>query len=189
MLVPIINGRGKDPGGLGRATQTLFEFLETRNCDVLTVVINRVDPREGESILAAVKKNLPNIPRVYVLPEEPFLEQPTVRDISRGLGAELISGDDTWLDGEVRTVKVAAMELPNFLDHLEEGSLVITPGDRSDIILGTLAAADRSTSYPRVAGMVLTGNLKPAPQIERLIEERRSSKVRVRSAPTRSRRQ
>ena len=50
------------------------------------------------------------------------------------------------------------MGLPNFLDHLEEGSLVVTPGDRSDIILGTLAA-DRSSSYPRVAGMVLTGNL------------------------------
>jgi phosphate acetyltransferase len=184
MLVPIINGKDKDPGGLGRATQTLFEFLETRNCDVLAVVINRVDPCEGESILAAVKKNLPGIPRVYVLPEEPFLEQPTVRDISRGLGAELISGDDAWLDGEVRTVKVAAMELPNFLDHLEEGSLVITPGDRSDIILGTLAAADRSTSYPRVAGMVLTGNLKPAPQIERLIGGRCSSQVPVLAVST-----
>ena len=178
MLVPIINGKGKDPGGLGRATRTLFELMETRNSGVLAVVINRVDPREGESILAAVKKNLPSIPRVYVLPEEPFLEQPTVRDISRGLGAELISGDDTWLDGEVSTVKVAAMELPNFLDHLEEGSLVITPGDRSDIILGTLAA-DRSTSYPRVAGMVLTGNLKPSPQIERLIGGRLSSQVPV----------
>jgi len=70
------------------------------------------------------------------------------------------------------------MELPNFLDHLEEGSLVITPGDRSDIILGTLAA-DRSNSYPRVAGMVLTGNIKPAPQVRRLIEGRRSSPVPV----------
>lgn len=183
MLVPIINGKGKDPGELGRAARTLFELLETRKCDVLTLVINRVDSHEGESILAAVKKNLPGIPRVYVLPEEPFLEQPTVRDISRGLGAELISGDDAWLDGEVRTVKVAAMELPNFLDHLEEGSLVITPGDRSDIILGTLAA-DRSTSYPRVAGMVLTGNLKPAPQIERLIEGRSSSQVPVLAVST-----
>jgi len=101
-----------------------------------------------------------------------------VREIADALGAELISGDAEWLDGEVNNIKVAAMELPHFLDHLEEGSLVITPGDRSDIIIGTLAA-DRSTRYPRVAGLVLTGNLKPAPQIQRLIEGLRVSPVPV----------
>ena len=74
-------------------------------------------------------------------------------------------------------------ELPNFLDYLEEGSLVITPGDRSDIILGTLAA-DRSSTYPRVAALVLTGNLKPAPQVQRLIEGLRSSPVPVMSVGT-----
>jgi phosphate acetyltransferase len=183
MLVPIINGKGKDPGELGRAARTLIESLEAKKCDVLAVIINRAEPARYESILAALKNGLPGNRPVSVLPEEPFLKQPTVRDINRGLGAELISGDDAWLDGEVRTVKVAAMELPNFLDHLEEGSLVITPGDRSDIILGTLAA-DRSTSYPRVAGMVLTGNLKLAPQIERLIEGLRSSPVPVLSVGT-----
>jgi phosphate acetyltransferase len=177
-LVPIINGRGKDPGVLGRAARTLLESLETRKCDVLAVIINRVDPCQREEILAALKQGLPGIRPVYVLPDEPLLDRPTVRDITRGLGAELISGDDELMDGEVRTVKIAAMELPNFLDHLEEGSLVITPGDRSDIILGTLAA-DRSSSYPRVAGIVLTGNLKPAPQVQRLIEGLSSSPVPV----------
>jgi phosphate acetyltransferase len=95
----------------------------------------------------------------------------------------MIGGEDARLDGEVRNIKIAAMELPNFLDHLEEGSLVITPGDRSDIILGTLAA-DRSDSYPPVAGIVLTGNLKPAPQVRRLIEGLRSSPVPVLRAGT-----
>ena len=183
ILVPIINGRGKDPDTLVRSTRTLLESLEARKCDVLTVIINRVKPGQREGILAALKQGLPGIRQAFVLPDEPILDRPTVRDIARGLGAELISGDDEWLDGEVRNVKIAAMELPNFLDHLEEGSLVITPGDRSDIILGTLAA-DRSNSYPRISGIVLTGNLKPAAQVRRLIEGLRSSPVPVLSVAT-----
>jgi len=177
-LVPVINGRGKDPDALGRSTRTLLESLESRKCDVLTVIINRVEPGRREHVLAALEQGLPGSRPVYVLPEESLLELPSVRDIARGLDAELISGDPASLDGDVRNIKIAAMELPNFLDHLEEGSLVITPGDRSDIILGTLAA-DRSNSYPRVAGMVLTGNIKPAPQVRRLIEGLRSSPVPV----------
>lgn len=178
ILVPIINGQGKDPDAIVLATRTLLESLESRKCDVLAVIINRIDQGRRESILTGMKHGLLGNRPVYVLPEVPLLERPTVRDIARSLDAELLSGDDSQLDGEIMNVKIAAMELPNFLDHLEEGSLVITPGDRSDIILGTLAA-DRSSHYPRVAGMVLTGNLKPAPQIRRLIEGLRSSPVPV----------
>jgi len=177
-LVPIINGGGKAPDALGRAARTLLESLETRKCDVLAVIINRVDPDRRGEIAAALKQGRSSTTPVPVLSEDPLLDRPTVRDISRGLGAEQISGDGELKDGEVMTIKIAAMELPNFLDHLEEGSLVITPGDRSDIILGTLAA-DRSSTYPRIAGMVLTGNIKPAPQVQRLIEGLHASPVPV----------
>jgi len=177
-LVPVIMGRGKDPDDLGRAARTLLETLEARKCDVLAAVINRVEPGRREEIVANLSRDGNCLRPVYVLAEEPLLDRPSVRDISSGLGAELLSGDDAWLDGEIRAVKIAAMELPHFLDHLEEGSLVITPGDRSDIILGTLAA-DRSSNYPRVAALVLTGNLKPAPQVQRLIEGLHAAPVPV----------
>jgi phosphate acetyltransferase len=70
------------------------------------------------------------------------------------------------------------MELPNFLEHLEEGCLVITPGDRSDILIGTLAA-DAATSYPGVAGILLTGGFQPVPQVQRLFAGLRRSPVPV----------
>ena len=62
----------------------------------------------------------------------------------------MLHGDPQRLDGEVLHFKVAAMELPHFLDHLEEGSLVITPGDRADIMVGTLLAdaASRTRGSP-----------------------------------------
>lgn len=168
-LVPIINGKGKEPGAIANAARTLLESLEDKKCDVLAVLVSRVDPDRRESILAGMAQGLPTDRPVFVLPEDPILERPTVREISLAIGAEGIGGDAVSLDGEVKNIKIAAMELPHFLDHLEEGCLVITPGDRSDIILGTFIA-DLSPRYPRVAGLVLTGNLKPAPQVQRLID-------------------
>jgi phosphate acetyltransferase len=176
-LVPIVNGRGKDQNTLVNSVRALTESLEEKKCDILAVIVNRIEQGQKEALLARMKQLLAAEP-VYVLPEEPILEKPTVREIANALGAKLISGDSDWLDGAVSGVKVGAMELPNFLDHLEEDSLVITPADRSDIILGALAA-ERATTYPRVAGLVLTGSLNPAPQVLRLIEGLRGSPVPV----------
>ena len=104
-----------------------------------------------------------------MLPENPLLDTVSVREIADALKAEMISGDTAWLDGEAKHIKIAAMELPHFLDHIEDGSLVITPGDRSDIILGSLTA-DMSRSYPRIAGLLLTGGIPPAPQVRKLLD-------------------
>ncbi len=182
-LVPIILGREEEPKSLARAARTMLESIEMKKCDVLAVIINRVEPRRRETVIEALKRENPGMRPVYVLSDEVLLDRPTVRDIRLGLHAELISGDDAELDGEIWNVKIAAMELPNFLEHIEAGSLVITPGDRSDIILGTLVA-NSSNSYPRIAGMVLTGNLKPAASVRRLLEGLRFSPMPVLSVAT-----
>ena len=61
------------------------------------------------------------------------------------------------------------MQLRNYLNHLKKDSLVITPGDRADIILGALQA-NISTNYPNLSGIVLTGGLLPEDSIIKLIE-------------------
>src|SRR5680860_272580 len=61
------------------------------------------------------------------------------------------------------------MQLRNYLTHLEENCLIITPGDRADIILGALQA-NISTNYPAISGIVLTGGILPEEPIIRLIE-------------------
>ena len=176
-LVPVLNGFGKNQSVLVNAVRALTESLEERKCDVLAIIINRVEPAQKEALLDGMKELLPATP-VFAITEEPLLEKPTVREIADALNAKQISGDAEWLDGTVNAIKVGAMELPNFLDHLEEGSLVITPADRSDIILGALAA-DRATTYPRVAGLIITGSVDPAPQVRRLIEGLHASPVPV----------
>jgi phosphate acetyltransferase len=55
-----------------------------------------------------------------------------------------------FLNNEVGNFSVGAMQLRNYLLHLKEKALVITPGDRADIILGALQA-NESANYPSIA--------------------------------------
>jgi phosphate acetyltransferase len=168
-LIPVLNGRGKDTGIIVSGVRALAEAMEEKKCEIAAVIVNRVAPEKREQILGAIHKSLAGSRPVYVLPEEPFLNKPTVNEITIALGATIINGDAGRLEGEVANFKIGAMELPNFLEHLEPGSLVITPGDRSDIVIGTLMA-DRSENYPNVSAVVLTGSLELAPQVLKLME-------------------
>jgi phosphate acetyltransferase len=106
---------------------------------------------------------------VYILPEEPNLGKPTVGEVVRALGGQMLQGDPDWLNREVQDFKVAAMNLPHFVDYITEGTLIITPTDRADVILGSLATSVSET-YPNISGMLLTGGLTLEPQVQRLIE-------------------
>jgi phosphate acetyltransferase len=182
-VLPVINGLDRDADKLIDAARAIIDSLQERGCDLFSLVINRVSPGIRDSVSAKVKRKLPADIPIYVLPELPILSLPTVDEITDALGAERLSGHDDSYTREVRNFKVAAMELPHYLDHVEEGSLIIVPGDRSDIILGSLLA-DASNTYPHIAGIILTGGLRPAPQVERLIGGLRASPVPVILVPT-----
>jgi phosphate acetyltransferase len=141
-----------------------------RGCDLVGTIINQVPESLSTEIRAAcdAAKFASNSP-VYFLPEEPLLRQPTVREIQDGIGAEFLMGDPQALDREVSRRLVAAMRLPSFLDRLSQGGLVMTPGDRSDILVGCVLACSQLEG-PAPAALVLTGGIKPAPSIRRLIE-------------------
>jgi phosphate acetyltransferase len=177
-VLPVINGLGRTSQQLVIAVRALKESLEERGCKIMAVMINRVMPAQRDEISKEVKNVMKDVFPVYVLPEKPVLGKPTVAEIAHALNAKWISGEEHAQDREILHYKVAAMELHNFLDHVEEGSLVITPGDRSDIILGTLLS-DVSETYPQIAGLLLTGNLRPAGQVQQLLEGLRASPVPV----------
>ncbi len=61
------------------------------------------------------------------------------------------------------------MQLRNCLTHLEENTLIVTPGDRGDIIIAMIQA-NLSKNYPKVAGIILSGGLAPDEPIIKLVE-------------------
>lgn len=167
-VIPIIKGYNRNPALIVDMAKVFLNSLKAKNVELLSLVVNRVHPDEKEKVFEALTRAFPEVSPIYVLTENPLLNTASVREIADALKAVLIGGDTSWLDGEVKHVKIAAMELPHFLDHIEDGSLVITPGDRSDIILGALTA-DMSRNYPRIAGLLLTGGIPPAQQIRKLL--------------------
>jgi phosphate acetyltransferase len=132
-------------------------------------VVNNVCPGNLDTIREELARRIPkNIP-AYVIPADPALASPTLQDIADQLDACIIHGEPETLKRVVRNYKVAAMQIPDYLNHVEEGSLIITPGDRADIILASFMSYT-STAYPQIAGMLLTGSLKPALQVEALLD-------------------
>ncbi|RJQ55737.1 MAG: phosphate acetyltransferase [Nitrospiraceae bacterium] len=182
-LVPVVKGNGRSVRDIVEAVRVLKNSVRDKNGELLAVVVNRVAGEEHNKAETALKQEFTDAFPVYVLPDHPLLNKPTVGEIARLLKAEVISGDIESLDREIRNYKVAAMELPNFLDHVEDRSLIITPGDRSDIIIGSLLA-DASRAYPQIAGILLTGDLKPASQIVSLLSGLRGSLVPILSVQT-----
>jgi phosphate acetyltransferase len=177
LVAPVATGYGRTPHEVVQRSSALLNLLETKKCETLAVFVNRVAPQRLEEILALMSKEKTRVP-IFVLPELAVLAKPTVGEIAESLGATRWSGDPEGFTREVEDIKIGAMELPNFLDRLVEGALVITSGDRSDIILGSLLA-DAASTYPRVAGVLLTGGLRPAPQVQRILEGLRKSPVPV----------
>ena len=105
---------------------------------------------------------------VYAIPNDESLARPTVGEIAEILDAEVLYGEEQ-LNRHVYNFTVAAMHLQNFLTRIEYGSLIITPGDRADVIVACLAAVS-STSIKNISGIVLTGGFKPEKPIWELIK-------------------
>lgn len=168
-VLALANGHDRAVTELVDRVQMLRRALESHGCMLTALMVNRVDPSrldELQSRLAEVRTD--DVP-VYVLPEHRLLGLPSVGEIAQALGASWVTGERDAFDREVSGYKAVAMTLPHFLDRLQRGDLILTPGDRADIILGTLLS-DASSGYPPAAGMVLTGGLAPPQQVLRLMD-------------------
>ncbi|MGV2826735.1 phosphate acetyltransferase [Myxosarcina sp. GI1(2024)] len=146
-----------------------LESYLARECQVVGIVFNKADAEVLSQLSIALEKQFGK--KNYLLaaiPYEPKLSSPRVREIAQQLQAEVLYGHDR-LDNLVLDYVIAAMRLENAITRLKESSLVITPGDRSDIIVGLLQA-HQSVNYPHLSGILLSGDLQPDRSIRKLID-------------------
>ncbi len=147
------------------------DSLTDHGGQIVATIVNQVGAAMADDLPAAcTAAGLDATAPLYFLPEEPLLRQPTVREIQVGLDARLLSGDDATLDREITRLKVAAMQLNSFAERLYPSSLVITPGDRSDILAGCALACLRADGTSP-AGIVLTGGLVPPEAILEMVQQ------------------
>lgn len=151
------------------SVRATLDTLADRGTPVLGAVVNRVDPAKTAVLTAALRAELPDEGRLLaVIPNHEMLQSPTLREIADQLDAEILYGADQ-LDKLARGYLVIAMQLQNYLPRLTEGALLITPGDRDDVVVSALQAHN-SRYYPSVSGIVLTGGFRPAPTVARLLD-------------------
>ncbi|OIJ98576.1 phosphate acetyltransferase [Streptomyces colonosanans] len=160
-VIPVVGGRGQSAESVRAETRNAYRAYAGLGCDVLAMIVNRVAGEDRDKIAERLGSRLP-VP-CHVLPDEPALSAPTVAQITHALGARVLLGDDSGLARDVLDFVFGGAMLPNLLSALTPGSLVVTPGDRADLVVGSLAA--HSAGTPPIAGVLLTLNEVPSDEI------------------------
>jgi phosphate acetyltransferase len=155
----------RTPDEIAAVVELCLVELTAQHAHTAAVVANRCDPAQ----MAAVAQACRNLgPRVYVIPEEPLLVAPTVAELCAAVDGTLVHGDETLLAREVMDVMVAGMTAEHVLERLREGAVVITPGDRSDVVLA-VASAHAAEGFPTLAAIILNGGMPLHREIARLV--------------------
>ena len=162
------SGKGKTLENYASGIHLTYDAFKEKEVEVIGVVANKVLEKNIKAVIEALSEEMPEDIVISVIPRISSLANPTIQEIADELDAKILFGED-YLNNQTGGFSVGAMQLRNFVNHLHEDTLVITPGDRADVILGTLQA-HQSVNYPNVSGIVLTGGLLPDENISSLIE-------------------
>jgi phosphate acetyltransferase len=166
----VVNGRNRTVAEIQENIGVAEKIYEQYQCPLLAIFVNRIDPDLLATAEVEIRKSHQNKTyRLDFLPEMEGFSMPTMEEITEALGALHFSGPTAGLQRDVHSIKVAAMSPANYIDFLEEDDLIVTPGDRPDIIFATLGAI-ASRNYPSPAGMLLSGGLEPSPSMVKLLD-------------------
>jgi len=166
---PILNAKEKSADEISNEIQIHSEMILSEGCKTLAIFVNRCNT----DVMRKLQKELTPTQserQVYLLPEIEEIDMPTLRQIIKVLDAKAILCKDEQLNHLVRSSKIAAMGVANYLSRIAEDHLIIVPSDRNDIILAShLSYAAKN--HPNIAGLILSGNITPNDTIIDLIKD------------------
>jgi phosphate acetyltransferase len=162
------SGNGKKKKDFINTMQLSYNSFISKEVDVIGIVANKIEEDEVDYIRKELIKSFPEQLQIDIIPKIDFLAFPTVKEVVQALKGRVLFGAQ-FLDNAIGSYSTGAMQLRNYLTRIKENALVITPGDRADIILGALQA-NASKNYPKIAGIILTGTIIPEESILKLIE-------------------
>lgn len=161
-------------GGIGKPidevslNQALFE---KEGVEIIGVILNKVVQDKVPYISDFARRGLKRkgLELLGVLPHRRMLSSPTLDLIREELHAEPLNKAEN-VHNLVEDVVVGAMGVHNTMGFFKPGVLIITPGDREDIILAA-ATTQLGKGKDGLAGIVLTGDMKPNANVLRVIED------------------
>jgi phosphate acetyltransferase len=163
------NAQNKYEKSITSLLKSTSKSYNTQGVQIVGTIINRVSEESIPFLEKTIRKKFRDTFSFSALiPEDPVLISPTIKEIADFLGADVLYGQDK-LSVQAYRYSIAAMHLHNYLDRLTEHCLVITPGDRDDIIMGVLMA-HRSKNFPAIAGIILSSGTRPSKNILSLLD-------------------
>jgi BioD-like phosphotransacetylase family protein len=160
-------------GGIGRPIDEIAlnkALFAQAGVEVIGAIINKVEADK----LAMIEKygqialKRMGIPLLGCIPVEKKLTVPKLNQVVDEVNGRWLNGREHGATERVDQVLIGAMAAKGLVDLLERGSLIITPGDREDILLGAIAA-ESIAGEKVVSGIILTRNVLPHPKLMEMI--------------------
>ena len=160
-----VSAKGRSADEVAGVVEVCLAELSAQHAHTAAVVANRCAPADLAAVSEAVHMFAA---RSYVLPEEPLLSAPTVNELAKAVDGTPISGDTELCEREVTGILVAGMTADHVLERLRDGMAVITPADRSDVVLA-VASAHAAQGFPALACIILNGGYQLHASIAALV--------------------
>ncbi len=186
--------------GVGRPIDEIVlnrALFARHGVDVVGAIVNKVDADAHPTLPGILRVGLARhgIELLGMLPYRPLLSNPTLSMLVEQVDGELLNqGED--LDRVIEHVAIGAMQPRHLIERVGPGSLLIIPGDRTDVIHAVVAAnraaregrerrglfarrrqvfgrAPDDPSRTELAGLVLTGGYRPRPRDLEAIQQER----------------
>jgi len=147
---------------------------------VIGVVLNKVLPSKSEALRPWAERAFAKmkLPILGVIPDLSELRRPILGQVARELGGEFLSGE-SFKRRRVRSIAIGAMTAARIKEQLGAGSLLITPGDREDLLLAVLEHQPKRATDSKLAGILLTDGLRPQPGLLRMMNDKGVPSVAV----------
>jgi len=151
-----VRAKGRTAEEVAHVAEVCLAELAVQHAHTAAVVANRCEPTQLSAVASALRRLGP---RTYVLPDEPLLVAPSVADLQLAVNGKLVSGDTALMSREAMGVVVAGMTADHVLERLRDGVAVVTPGDRSDVVLA-VASAHAAEGFPSLSCIILNGGFE-----------------------------
>ncbi len=158
-------------GGIGKPADEIslnLSLFKEKNVSIKGVIINKVQEEKKDILEKYLNKFFQKIDLklLGLIPYVPYLTQPNLFQICDAVNGKIITGWNKMRE-KIKNVIVGAMTPRHALDYFKPDSLLITPGDREDIILAALSTSMQNL----IKGIVLTGGIYPHKTILELIKK------------------
>jgi len=162
-------------GGIGRPVDEIAmnkALFDKHGVEVIGAILNKCLPDKIDNVIEHAGKGLARlgVPLLGAIPLQKPLTAPNLSQVVDEISGRWLNGRAQGLNERVLRIVIGAMTAKGMMDYLQPGVLMLTPGDRDDILLSAIAQASL-TGKKIISGVILTRNIMPHPRLLEMLHQ------------------